>query len=228
MINMRLSSRLKAIAEFVSDGEKIIDIGCDHALLDIYLYQNRKKVKIIASDIHEGALKQAEKNIKKYELEKKIKLRLGDGLDVVKNGEVNTVIISGMGYSTIIGILSNKEKLEGVEKIIVQSNTDVVKLRKSVIKLGFKINREKLVKDKDIIYTVIEFVRGKEKYSYEEIYFGPCIMKEKNKLFYEYYNKKLLKYENLLLQLPNYELASKIHHLRLIKVIKKEVIKEDE
>ena len=71
---MRLSSRLKAIAEFVSDGEKIIDIGCDHALLDIYLYQNRKKVKIIASDIHEGALKQAEKNIKKYELEKKIKL----------------------------------------------------------------------------------------------------------------------------------------------------------
>ena len=45
-------------------------------------------------------------------------------------------------------------------------------------------------------------------------------MKEKNKLFYEYYNKKLLKYENLLLQLPNYELASKIHHLRLIKVIK--------
>ena len=147
MINMRLSSRLKAIAEFVSDGEKIIDIGCDHALLDIYLYQNRKKVKIIASDIHEGALKQAEKNIKKYELEKKIKLRLGDGLDVVKNGEVNTVIISGMGFSTIIGILSNKEKLEGVEKIIVQSNTDVVKLRKSVIKLGFKINREKLVKD---------------------------------------------------------------------------------
>ena len=73
---MRLSSRLKAIAEFVSDGEKIIDIGCDHALLDIYLYQNRKKVKIIASDIHEGALKQAEKNIKKYEVYRNLKEEL--------------------------------------------------------------------------------------------------------------------------------------------------------
>lgn len=223
---MRLSSRLKAIADFVDDGLKIIDIGCDHALLDIYLYENKKKLKLIASDIHEGAINQAKKNIEKHELTNKIKLRLGDGLDVIKVGEVNTIIISGMGYQTITRILSNKEKLEGIERIIIQSNTDVVKLRKNIIKLGFKISREKLVKDKDIIYTVIEFVVGKEKYSYEEIYFGPKILQKKNKIFYDYYNKKLLKYENLLLQLPNYEIASKIHHLRLIKIIKKEVILE--
>ena len=31
-----LSKRLKAIASLV-DGENVIDIGCDHAFLDIYL-----------------------------------------------------------------------------------------------------------------------------------------------------------------------------------------------
>ena len=56
-----------------------------------------------------------------------------------------------MGYNNIVKILSNSEKMTSIEKIIVQSNTDVVKLRKFVIKLGFKITREKLVMDKDII-----------------------------------------------------------------------------
>ena len=135
---MRLSKRLKAITEFISDNSNIIDIGCDHALLDIYIYQNYKNVKIIASDIHEGAIKMATRNLKRYELEDKIELRLGDGLSVVDKNEIDTIIISGMGYYNIEKILSDTEKLENVEKIILQSNTDIVKLRKSIIKLGYK------------------------------------------------------------------------------------------
>lgn len=225
MINMRLSKRLKAITEFVSDDSKIIDIGCDHAMLDIYLYENFKNINIIASDIHEGAIKQAKRNIEKHNLDEKIHLRLGDGLDVIKKGEVDSIIISGMGFYTIKEILTNPEKLEGINKIIIQSNTDIVKLRKFVIKLGFKISGESLVKDKDIIYTVIEFTLGYEKYSYDEIYFGPRILENKNELFYEYYNKKLLKYENLLLQLPKTQIASRLHHKNLIRIIKKQVKK---
>lgn len=223
---MRLSKRLKAITDFASDNSKIIDIGCDHALLDIYLYENFKNVKVIASDIHEGAVKQASKNIKKYNLDGKIDLRLGDGLDVIEKNEVDTIIISGMGFYTIEDILTNPEKLEGINTIIIQSNTDIVKLRKFVIKLGFKIEREALVKDKDIIYTVIKFVRGKEKYSYDEIYFGSRILENKDELFYEYYTKKLLKYENLLLQLPKTEIKSRLHHMNLIRIIRKQVVKE--
>ena len=220
---MKLSERLKAITNFVEDNSNIIDIGCDHALLDIFLYENFNNINIIASDIHVGAVKQAKKNIEKYDLDGKIDLRLGDGLDVIEQGEVDTIIISGMGFYTISEILTNPEKIEGIDKIIIQSNTDIVKLRKFVIKLGFKISNELLVKDKDIIYTVIKFVRGREKYSYDEIYFGPRILENKDELFYEYYNKKLLKYENLLLQLPKTQIVSRIHHMNLIRIIKRQV-----
>lgn len=220
---MKLSKRLKAITEFISGNEKIIDIGCDHALLDIYIYENYNDINIIASDKNEGAINNAKKNIKKYDLTNKIDIRIGDGLSIVNKDEIDTIIISGMGYNNIIKILSNKDKLENVNKIIIQSNTDVVKLRKSLIKLGYKISREKLVEDKDIIYTIIEFIPGKEKYSYEEIYFGPYILKNKDELFKEYYNKKLLKYENLLLQLPTTSIVTRLHHLNLIKIIKKEL-----
>ena len=222
---MRISNRLECISEFVEDNDKIIDIGCDHALLDIYLMNNKNNINLIASDIHEGAIKNAKKNISKHALLDKIDLRLGDGLNVINENEVDTIIIAGMGYYSIEKILSNSEKMNKIKKIIVQSNTDVVKLRKFVIKLGYKIEDELLVKDKDIIYTIIKFTLGKEKYSYEEIYFGPKILSKKDDLFLEYYNKKLLKYENLLLQLPKYEIKNILHHKHLIRIIKKELSK---
>ena len=36
---MNLSKRLKAIADLV-DGKNVIDVGCDHGYLDIYLTKN--------------------------------------------------------------------------------------------------------------------------------------------------------------------------------------------
>ena len=220
---MKISERLKAIADFVDEADRVIDIGCDHAILDIYLCEKYEKINVIASDIHEGALNQAKSNIDKHGLEKRIETRLGDGLSIINLNEFDTIVISGMGFHNIKKILSNKPKMVDFPKIIIQCNTDVVKLRKFVIKLGYKITREKLVMDNEIIYTVIEFKQGIEKYNYEQIYFGPRILENKDELFYEYYSKKLLKYENLLLQLPWYEVHNTLHHKHLIKIIGKEL-----
>lgn len=218
---MKISDRLKVIGDFINEEDKVIDIGCDHALLDIYLCEKYNNIKIIASDIVDDAINNAKSNIEKYGYLDRIDLRLGDGLSIINPEEIDTIVISGMGFLTIKEILSNEIKMVNVKKIVIQSNTDVVKLRKFVISLGYKIVREELVKDNDIIYNVIEFNLGKEKYSYEEIYFGPMILKNKNELFYEYYSKKLLKYENLLLQLPSYEITTKLHHKKLIRIIRK-------
>ena len=224
---MRTSKRLKAITEFIDENDKIIDIGCDHALLDVYLKEEYPNINVIASDISEGAIKQAKKTIEKHNMDEEIDVRIGDGLTVADTDEYDTIVISGMGFYTIKDILSNKDKLKDVKKIIIQSNTDIIKLRKYIIKLGYKITREKLIEDKDIVYTIIEFKPGVEKYNYKQIYLGPRLMEEKDELFNDYYLKKLLKYENLLLQLPNNDILNRLHHKRLIKIIKEEIeIKE--
>ncbi len=216
---MKLSKRLEAISDFIEETDRVIDIGCDHANLDIYLCEKYKNINIIASDIHEGALEQAKSNIGKHRLNNRIETRLGDGLSIVNPCEFDTIVISGMGFHNIKKILSNKPKMVEFPKIVIQCNTDVVKLRIFVIKLGYKITREQLVMDNDIIYTIIEFKQGKEKYNYDQKYFGPRILENKDELFYEYYSKKLLKYENLLLQLPWYEVYNKMHHKHLIRII---------
>ena len=225
---MKISKRLEAIADFVEETDRVIDIGCDHANLDVFLCEKYKDINIIASDIHEGALAQAKSNIEKHNLKNRIETRLGDGLTIANPSEFDTIVISGMGFHNIKKILSNESKMIDKPKIIIQCNTDVVKLRKFVIKLGYKITREQLILDNDIIYTVIEFTKGKEKYNYDQIYFGPRILEDKNELFYEYYSKKLLKYENLLLQLPKYDVTSIIHHKHLIKTIRRALETKEE
>ena len=35
---MKLSRRLQAISDLINPNSKIIDVGADHAFLDIYLY----------------------------------------------------------------------------------------------------------------------------------------------------------------------------------------------
>ena len=51
---MKISKRLRVIGDLVKDNSFILDIGCDHALLDIYVVKNKKNIKAIASDINEN------------------------------------------------------------------------------------------------------------------------------------------------------------------------------
>ena len=134
---IKLSKRLETVANYISDNAKVVDIGCDHGLLDIYLAQNRKNITIIASDINENALNNAISNIKKYNLEKIINCRISNGLDNILKEEIDTIVMSGMGAHTIVGILyNNRKKLKYVKNIIIQSNNNIDFLRYKVVKLG--------------------------------------------------------------------------------------------
>lgn len=188
----KLSSRLEAVANYINDNTKVIDIGCDHGLLAIYLVNKYDNISVIASDVNENALNSAKDNIKKMHLIDRIDTRLGNGLDVVSPEEIDTVVISGMGSNTIVGILKYaKDKLKFVNNIIIQSNTDLYFLRKNITSLGYYIEDETLVLDKGIIYTIIKFSRGKRFYSYKSLYLGPVLIRKNDKLFKEKCKKEL-------------------------------------
>lgn len=188
----KLSKRLEVVSSFIEDNSKIVDIGCDHGLLSIYLASNYKNIKIIASDVNKNALSSAINNIKKYNLEDRIETRLGPGLDVVSPDEIDTVVISGMGSNTIVGILKySKDKLVNVNNIIVQSNTDLYFLRKNITSIGYYIEDEVLVEDKGIIYTVIKFTKGKKGYNFKDLYLGPVLLEKNDKLFKKKNEKEL-------------------------------------
>ncbi len=201
-MKVKLNNRLLAVANLIPENCSVIDVGCDHALLSIYLVQNKTPKKVIASDIKEGPLLCAKENIQKYHVENKILLKLGSGIDPIEE-DIDTIIISGMGGLNMIGILKySKEKYKKVDKIILSPNSDADKVRREICKLGFYIADETLVKDKNIIYPIILFQKGKKKYRYHDYLYGPVLSKKKDSLFIEYLKKEQEQKEKLLSLLP--------------------------
>lgn len=189
MIN--ISNRLKTVAEFVLDDKNslgVIDVGCDHALLDIYLLENNYNLKIIASDINNGPLEKAKENITKYSLLNKIKLKLADGISQIEKN-IDTIVISGMGMDTIVDILEkDKDKLNNVSKLVISSNNKFPILREKIISYGFTIEKEKIIFEDGKFYVIIKFIKGISHYSPKELYFGPFLLQNKDEIFYKYFN----------------------------------------
>ncbi len=211
---IKISTRLKQVADFVEDNSNIVDIGCDHGLTDIYIMQNKKNVSIIASDINPIALNHAITNIKKYHLEEKIATTVSDGLNQIDTTKLNTIIISGMGAHTIVGILQmNKNKLKTIDTLIIQSNNDLDFLREKITKLNYYIEDEALVKEKKFIYTVIKFKKGTKHYTKKQLYFGPILLKNNSPLFQEKNKLDLQKLKILYQLIPksHYELKLKTY-----------------
>ena len=189
-----IDERLKSLVKYISKNDSVIDIGCDHSLLDIYLIQNNIIDSVIVSDISTNALKQGINNIKKYNLDSRIDARCGNGLEVLNDKDnINTVIISGMGANTILNILNN-QYLNKINKLIIQSNKDYYLLRSEVTKLGFIISNEEVIVVNNKLYINIIFVRGNKNYTIEELKYGT-----RNMINKEIYYKYLIdKYEKIL------------------------------
>jgi len=220
---IKLSNRLLKLTEYVSIDDKVIDVGCDHSLLGIYLLKNKLVNNMIGSDIVEKAIERAKENAKKYKVN--IDLRLGDGLKVLtKKDDINTVIISGMGYFKIRKILEDyKPNLDKINKIIIQTSIKEQEIRKYITNTNYYITEESVIKDKNIFYTNIVFIKGKKRYTNKELRLGPYLLKNKNKLFYEYI-KDLIKKDKVLLKIiPNNYFILRLKKKIDILLLKKEM-----
>lgn len=172
-----------SIVSFVSEGESVIDIGCDHGLLDVYLTVN-KNCSCSACDVSKDIINRAYNNFLKYDVLSRINLFVGNGFNDLGISN-QTIILAGMGTSTILKILSvNKSN-----KIICQTNTDLYDLRRGVCSMGYYINREDIVFDNNRYYVTIEFLKGDSNYSYDEYLLGPILLKNNDDLFKRYIKK---------------------------------------
>lgn len=193
---MNISKRLRVISDFISDNSFILDVGCDHALLDIYVTKNKNNVRAIASDINEGPLKSALENVKKYNA-KDVTVVLGDGLSSYKEG-VDTVVISGLGSTTIVSILKKDNGvLSNIKKLIISSNNDYYFLRKSVCEMGFYISDEVMVLDRGKYYPIIIFEKGFRKYNEYEYRYGPILLNKMDSIFIDYLKNERDKFVNI-------------------------------
>jgi tRNA (adenine22-N1)-methyltransferase len=173
LLNMlRLSKRLETIANGVPEGSRLADIGSDHALLPVYLAQQKHIIKAVAGEVNEGPFQAASKQVREAGLEAIIDVRHGNGLEVVAAGEIDVITIAGMGGTLIADILeAGKHKLANVSLLILQPNVGEYNVRSWLLNNHWVLRDEQILEEDGKIYEVLTAAPVKlVKTSNEELY----------------------------------------------------------
>lgn len=166
---MTLSVRMQMNVSLVGEGARVADIGCDHGYVSIYLAAE-KSCRCIAMDIREGPLEIARDNIRRAGMEGQIECRQGDGLWELEPGEVDTLLIAGMGGMLICDILSAcPEVTDSVETLVLQPQSDYEEVRRVLHILGFRIDEELCCVDRGKFYFALCGKKGREEKSYSDL-----------------------------------------------------------
>lgn len=141
-----LSQRLKRLTDMVSRGKSVVDVGCDHGFLSIYLVQHGISPKVLAMDVRKGPLSRAREHIAEYGMEDYIETRLSDGLLEYNAGETQSLVCAGMGGKLMMKILTeSEEKAKALEELILQPQSELPAFRRFLNTEGY------LVLDEDIL-----------------------------------------------------------------------------
>ena len=157
---MRLSKRIYAIADQVNKGETAADIGTDHGYVPMILMKKSISPSVIMSDISDGSLSKAVETFTAAGIDMPDSaFRTGDGLETILPGEVDDVIIAGLGGFTIIEILqSDIAKSRSYSKLILQPRKHSGNLRYYLYTHGWDITGEHLAKEGKFVCEIITAV----------------------------------------------------------------------
>lgn len=197
-----LEKRLATIAEMVDSNVRLADIGTDHAYLPIELVNSGKIDFAIASDVAKGPLDNAKKDILAAGLSENIDTRLGSGLATIsKNDKIDTVVIAGMGGKLMVDLLEKARK-EGktYPTLILEPNVGEDIVRRWLSSHNYRITMEKIIAVSGHTYEIMKATRSSNKSNLtdEEIKFGPFLIKEKNPIFIDKWEKQLVFQKKLL------------------------------
>ena len=195
---IHLSKRLTALANMVTDGNRLADIGTDHGYIPIYLCQTGKIPSALAMDIGKGPLQQAQTHIAEHGLSEQIKTRLSDGMSALQFGEADTILIAGMGGGLVMKILSEgAEKLTGKEELILQPQSEIALVREFLRVRNFQILNEDMILEDGKYYPMMKVSQQKAaeqtKILPQEVAdaFGPVLLQKRHPVLKEWLEREL-------------------------------------
>jgi len=224
---MALTNRLKTLTEFVDKGMRVADIGCDHGYVPIYLIKEKIASYALAMDINKDPLRKAKNNAIAYKISDSFETRLSNGLVELKPGEVDCVIIAGMGGKLIESILQNDAKKLGTYKRLVLSpHKDVMAVREKLNELNIPIVNETMCFEEGHYYNFIiaepsaldqgeslKFNEEKELLQLISNKYGRILIMTKNQLLRQQLSELIPKQEVLCKELKTKKVVSRVLEL---------------
>lgn len=154
---------MTAVASMITPGNVLADVGTDHGYVPIALVQEKKIPKAIAMDINKGPLQRACEHITECNLEDYIETRLSDGVEKLKVGEADTILIAGMGGDLVMHILSEgRDVCRNAKELVLQPQSELEKVRKFLREQRYKLVDEDMVIEDGKYYPMMKVVPVEE------------------------------------------------------------------
>lgn len=171
----KLDERLACALELVPKCRTVADIGADHGRLSLHLLKSKTCQHVIVSDVSEHSLMKAKRLLRFHQEEGRATFVCADGLAALTM-PVDAVVILGLGGSSISRILEMGRQQLGQAQLIVSAQTETHKLRRTLVKCGYAMVQERVVRTLGRYYTVIQAVPGIARYTDRELYLGPTLV----------------------------------------------------
>lgn len=161
-------------------GQRLVDIGSDHAILPIRLMKEGVYDRVLVTDIRPGPLKVALKRAKAASLDVGFESLLTDGLTGIELSADDLLLMSGLGGETLAAILeAEPDQAKRPGRLILQPQSREEILRQSLFDLGLPITAEYCVKEEGQVYLIL--VSDPQEQSPQamtalERFFGPRIL----------------------------------------------------
>lgn len=157
-----LSDRMAAVANMVTAGNVVCDVGCDHGFVSIFLVKSGRSPRVIAMDINQGPIAAAREHIGEYGLEDYIETRLSDGVEALQIGEADTLICAGMGGKLMQRILElGRDKISVMKELVLQPQSEIAAMRKYLREQGHLIVDEAMIYEDGKYYQIFKVRVGK-------------------------------------------------------------------
>lgn len=210
-----LHKRLAMVTEMIRTGQSVADIGADHAQLAIYLALNNIAPRVIIGELSDGPYNRACLAVKGSTVNDRIEVRQGNGLQVLARGEVDRVVLAGMGGDTIVDILAHDwDKAASFQGYVFQPMSKAEVLRQRLASRGWIIEDERLVQEHGYIYLAINGRPGNCPYHLTglELELGTSILQADNEIKRTYITRYLHKCRRIQKEL----LLSPLHVNRIL------------
>ncbi len=227
--NIVLSDRLQAVADMITIGNRVCDVGCDHGFVPIYLVKERISTRVIATDVNEGPLKRAREHIEEYGVGAYIETRLSDGLRSFMAGEADTLVCAGMGGRLMMRILEEDEaKTASFKELILQPQSELPRFRGFLRSHGYMIVEENMIEEDGKFYPMMKAVKVEKDsviqhdslmqnenlsqaerdeliwWQQMEDRYGALLLQKKSIVLYRYLEREKHTYEEILKRLNGY------------------------
>lgn len=206
-----LDPRLRSASEMIIPYGAVADIGTDHGQLPIYLIESGLSPCVIATEWGDCPYRRARNKIEHSPYADRIEVRQGYGLEALEPGEVQTVVLMGMGGDLLAEIISRDWRLTAsFARLVLQPMTRPIVLRRLMANKGWPLVEERVVRVRGRFFVLMSYGPGEQGYSLSSLQaeVGPQILQCQGRIELDYLTYCRSKFKRLAAHLALSDQAS--------------------